>query len=321
MNATDHSETLVSLMSVQPSTVTTDDGVRISVREWGPRTAPLTVIFAHGFCLQTSTWAAQLEYLRQHWGDTVRLVAYDQRGHGESGVAPPLSYTIDQLGCDMQAVLDAVAPDGPILLVGHSMGGMSILSHARQHPEMIGSRVVGAALISTSARGLAMAGLFPIANTPVINAVRAVSARLPLGSRPLSAVLPALALDHITYGRGAIPKPVRSHTHRVITGTKLATCTGFLESLQHQDTSDALATLSTIPTFVACGDVDYVTPLRNSIHLVSGLNRSTVFIRIPKAGHLAHLEQPAVVSEAIVALAARSATTAGLGSVPTASVC
>ncbi|MDV8007018.1 alpha/beta fold hydrolase [Rhodococcus sp. IEGM 1318] len=240
MNATDHSETLASLMSVQPSTVVTDDGVRISVREWGPRTAPLTVIFAHGFCLQTSTWAPQLEYLCQHWGDTVRMVAYDQRGHGESGGAPPLSYTIDQLGCEMQAVLDAVAPDGPILLVGHSMGGMSILSHARQHPEIIGSRFVGAALISTSARGLAMAGLFPIANTPVINTVRAVSARLPLGSRPLSAVLPALALDHIIYGRGAIPKPVRSQTDRVITSTRLATCTGFLESLQHQDTSDAL---------------------------------------------------------------------------------
>ncbi|WP_206492824.1 alpha/beta fold hydrolase [Rhodococcus sp. KRD162] len=319
MNVIDHTAT-TTLMSGEASTIATEDGVPLRVREWGPRSAPLTVVFSHGFCLQTSTWAPQLAYLRSHWGDEVRLVAYDQRGHGESGTPPAHSCTIDQLGRDVQSILDAIVPSGPTLLVGHSMGGMSILSHARQYPQMIGSRVAAAALISTSARGLATAGLFPIVNTPVINTLRAVSARLPLGSCPLSAVIPPIALDHITYGRGAIPKHVRRHTHRVITSTRLATCAGFLESLQHQDTSDALNTLSTIPTIVACGDADYVTPLRNSIHLVSGLNRDTLFVRIPKAGHLAHLEQPDVVSEAIVALAARSARTAGHGSAPTASV-
>ena len=49
---------------------------------------------------------------------TVRQVIYDQRSHGRSERAPRASCTIDQLGHDLAAVIRALAPDGPLVLVG-----------------------------------------------------------------------------------------------------------------------------------------------------------------------------------------------------------
>ena len=55
------------------------------------------------------------------------------------------------LGRDLDAVLRALAPDGPLVLVGHSMGGMTIMALAEQRPELFAERVAGVALLSTSA--------------------------------------------------------------------------------------------------------------------------------------------------------------------------
>ena len=58
--------------------------------------------------------------------------------------------TIDQLGRDLKAVIDAAAPEGPLVLVGHSMGGMTVMALADQYPELIRDRVVGVAFVGTS---------------------------------------------------------------------------------------------------------------------------------------------------------------------------
>ena len=52
-------------------------------------------------------------------------------------------------------MIDAVAPTGPLMLVGHSMGGMTIMALASQRPELFDERVYGVALIATTAGGLA----------------------------------------------------------------------------------------------------------------------------------------------------------------------
>ena len=130
------------------SVVTTADGVDLAVREVGPADAPLTVVFSHGFCLRMAAFHFQRVRLEQEWGEQVRMVFYDQRGHGQSAEAPPDTYTIEQLGRDLEAVLAATAPKGPVVLVGHSMGGMTVLSHARQYPQRYPTRIVGVALIS-----------------------------------------------------------------------------------------------------------------------------------------------------------------------------
>ncbi|HET9875841.1 MAG TPA: alpha/beta hydrolase, partial [Mycobacterium sp.] len=139
------------LDSDRSSVVTTDDGVQLAVRDVGPLDAPLTVVFAHGFCLRMGSFHFQRARLTQEWGRQVRMVFYDQRGHGASEIAPPDTYTVPRLGQDLEAVLAAAAPRGPVVLVGHSMGGMTIMALAELYPEMFVDQIRGVVFISTSA--------------------------------------------------------------------------------------------------------------------------------------------------------------------------
>ena len=100
-------------------------GAALSVR--GARQTPVTVVLCHGYALSMDSWHFQRKALRGRY----RLVCWDHRGHGRSGSGPAGSATIDQVGADLAAVLDAVAPTGPLVLIGHSMGGMTIMSLGR----------------------------------------------------------------------------------------------------------------------------------------------------------------------------------------------
>ena len=98
--------------------VLASDGVPLHVEIDGPDTAPVTIIFCHGYTLNQDCWHFQRRDLADY-----RLVFWDQRDHGRSGRAEPDGATIDQLGADLKAVIDATVP-GPatVVLVGHSMG-------------------------------------------------------------------------------------------------------------------------------------------------------------------------------------------------------
>src|SRR3954452_6711136 len=139
-----------------PMTIVADDGVplHVEVDELDPSlrrpTSPLTLVFCHGYALSLDCWHFQ----RAAYRGLVRSVYYDQRSHGRSGRSHVDHATIDQLGHDLRTVLDHVVPEGPVVLIGHSMGGMTIVALAEQHPELIGDRIVGAGLISTTAGGL-----------------------------------------------------------------------------------------------------------------------------------------------------------------------
>ncbi len=119
----------------EPSSVTADDGIRLSCEEIEPRDGRpvLTVVLVHGFALDRRTWHFQRQALAAVTDPSIRLVLYDQRSHGRSERAPVESCTIEQLGHDLDAVIRALAPDGPLVLVGHSMGGMTIMALAEQH--------------------------------------------------------------------------------------------------------------------------------------------------------------------------------------------
>ena len=111
-----------------------------AVEEIGPPDAPLTVVFVHGYTLSMASWtfqrrtlAAELATANGHRPDA-RLVFYDQRGHGASGRGDADHSTIEQLARDLEAVLESRVPRGPVVLVGHSMGGMTIMGLAALRP-------------------------------------------------------------------------------------------------------------------------------------------------------------------------------------------
>ena len=135
-------------------TVMTSDGLALYAEVDEPEDPPApgtpTVVFVHGYALNLDSWHFQRLALR----GTHRLVFYDQRSHGRSGRSRPEHCTIDRLGEDLGRVIDDLAADGPVVLVGHSMGGMTILALAQLYPEWFGDRVVGVTLVSTCADGM-----------------------------------------------------------------------------------------------------------------------------------------------------------------------
>jgi pimeloyl-ACP methyl ester carboxylesterase len=288
--------------------VTTADGVPLVVREVGPVTAPLTVVFAHGFCLRMGSFHFQRAALAQRWGDQVRMVFYDQRGHGQSSAAPVETYTVEQLGQDLETILQVMVPRGPVVLVGHSMGGMTVLSHARQFPQHYGPRIVGAALISSAAEGLSRSPLGEILQNPALEAVRFAARYAPkMVHRTRGAARSVLRpiLRTASFGDEAMSPSVVAFSEDMIHDTPIATLVEFLHALEVHDESAGLPVLARIPTMIACGDHDVLTPVKHSEEMAAVLS-DTELVIVPGAGHLVQLEAPDVINDALVRLVERA---------------
>lgn len=288
--------------------VTTPDGIPLVVREVGPITAPLTVVFAHGFCLRMGSFHFQRAALADRWGDQVRMVFYDQRGHGQSSPAPVDTYTVTQLGQDLETILQVMVPRGPIVLVGHSMGGMTVLSHARQFPKQYGSRIVGAALISSASEGLSRSPLGEILQNPALEAVRFAARYAPkLVHRTRGAARSVIRpiLRAASYGDDHMSPSVLAFSEKMIHDTPIATLVEFLHALEVHDESAALPVLARIPTLIACGDHDVLTPVVHSAEMADALPDCDLLI-VGGAGHLVQLEQPELINDALVELVERA---------------
>ena len=135
--------------------VHTADGAELNVLRY-PATDPLlldgddtsdVVVFVHGWACNTTYWNPQVNHLLGRR----TVVVYDQRGHGESrlGRARP---TLEVLARDLEAVLAAVVPPGrKAVLIGHSLGGITIQAWADQHADEVNERVSAVVLQSTAA--------------------------------------------------------------------------------------------------------------------------------------------------------------------------
>ena len=288
--------------------VTTPDGVPLAVREVGPADARLTVVFAHGFCLRMGAFHFQRARLAEQWGDQVRMVFYDQRGHGLSGDAPPDTFTVPQLGQDLEAVLAVMAPRGLVVLVGHSMGGMTVLSHARQFPKRYPNRIVGAAMIASAAEGVSRSPLGEILRNPALEAARFAVRYAPKTvnhGRGAARSIIGPVLRAASYGDEKVSRSVVAFSEKMMHETAMTTMIGFLHALEVHDETAGLKTLAKVPTLIACGDHDLLTPMEYSQDMAVTLPKSELVIA-EGAGHLVQLEQPEVIDDALVRLVERA---------------
>jgi pimeloyl-ACP methyl ester carboxylesterase len=239
----------------------------------------------------------------------VRMVFYDQRGHGRSGEADPETYTLTQLGQDLQTVLKAIAPRGMIVLVGHSMGGMTVLAHARQYPEQYGRRIVGAALISTAAEGVSRSPLGEILKNPALEAVRFTARSAPKlmnRGRNVSRSLIGPVLRAASFSDLQVSRSLDAFSQRMMNGTPIPTMVGFLDALENHDETAGLWTLLRVPTLVACGDHDLLTPDEYSRKMAACMPLSELVI-VAGASHLALLDKPDAINDGLVRLVKRAA--------------
>jgi pimeloyl-ACP methyl ester carboxylesterase len=294
-------------------TVVADDGLPLHVEVVDEDAAPPTVVFVHGFTLSMDCWHFQ----RRELDDVGRRVFYDQRSHGASGRSARERCTIDQLGRDLHTVLEATAARGPVVLVGHSMGGMTLLALADQHPELFrpidqGGRVAGVALIGTAAGAFAetifgIPGVIGRALRPVApGVVRAANRRahmLERGRRAGSDVA-FLLTRALSYG-GDVPPSLVAFMERMVAGTPVEVMTEFFDTFLTHDKLAALDVLRQVPTLILCGDADRLTPVHNSRAMAEALPDAELVV-VPGAGHMVMLERPAVVNGALRRLLART---------------
>lgn len=288
--------------------VTATDGVPLAVREVGPADARLTVVFAHGFCNSMGSFHFQRARLAEQWGDQVRMVFYDQRGHGQSAAGPIASYNVPQLGQDLESVLRVMVPRGPVVLVGHSMGGMTVLSHARQFPQRYPSRVCGVAIIASAAQGVSRSPLGEVLRNPAVEAVKAAVRFAPVTvtrGRGAARSVISPVLKAASFGDARVSPSVVAYAEKMMHNTSMRTTVEFLHALEVHDEAGALPVLEKVPALIACGDRDLLTPLAKSEAMARQLPKSELVIA-EGAGHMVHMEQPELINDALVHLVERA---------------
>ncbi|GII66411.1 lipase [Sphaerisporangium krabiense] len=299
----------------RPVTVRTSDGVELYAEVDGPEDAPLTIVFCHGYTLNLDSW----HYQRRDLRDTHRLVFWDQRCHGRSTRTPAEDCTIDRLGADLAEVLKTLVP-GPCVLVGHSMGGMTVMALAERHPELFGDKVRGVALISTSAGKLAELTLgLPALFSKVVHRAAAPAVTL-LGrraalidkGRQAGSDVSFLVLRYLGFGDATKISPtVVDFAESMIRSTPTDVIADFYPALMSHDKLSALGVLDKVPTEIIVGDKDWLTPTEHSRAIHASLPTARL-TEIEGASHLVLLEEPETVTGAIARLVER-ALEAGAG--------
>jgi len=289
-----------------PVTVRTDDGLALHAEVdeaagAGTGQPEPTLVFVHGYALNLDCWHFQRQYFRgKH-----RLVFYDQRSHGLSERTDREHATIDQLGHDLCRVIEHLVPEGPVVLIGHSMGGMTIMAFAEHHPDVFASRVRGVALISTTAGGLkthrVVSKLIPDAiGGQVGHRLIAALARAPGlvdRVRRRGSNLGFMVAEEFAFG-GDVPASYVEFVDNMLADTPFEVLALFFPNFDTLDKFTVLALFARVPTYIISGTKDLLTPIGHSRKMASRLPDAKL-VECPGAGHMVILEQKDAVNAAL----------------------
>jgi pimeloyl-ACP methyl ester carboxylesterase len=290
-------------LSERPGTerrVTSFDGTELAVNVTGPEGAP-TLVFAHGITLDMTAWHFQWRDL----SDEYRCVLYDQRGHGRSAKAANGDYSLEALGRDLKAVLDATGTEAPVVFIGHSMGGMGIVSFAELFPEEFGTRVKAVVLANTAASDVvkevlggmaARVGKFllPTPRRFLSKPERAFWVRS--GALGLSPDIAFLVVRLTNFGSQASPSVV-DHVASIAGQAPAEVWTDLIVSVAEINLAHALEHI-TVPTLVLAGDVDRLIPPASALAIKRRLPQGKMVV-LRDAGHCAMLERHDLFNRAV----------------------
>jgi pimeloyl-ACP methyl ester carboxylesterase len=283
--------------------VKTHDGLDLNVRVEGPADAAVTVVFSHGWTEDHDFWRYQVRDLRARFGHEVRLVTYDLRGHGLSDATPLEGATIENLGRDLSDIIDAHAPTGQLVLVGHSMGGMTLMELCDLRRELFEGRVVGVLLCNTSAGDLheVTLGLPRTGKRLKAKIARILELRARMLSRKQR--LRAPIVESLFARRFLFGDTYRMRDHMLIVESLIncppSTMRGFFDDMMEHDRHAHVERLAGIPTIILAGEKDLLTPVPHSRKLASAIPGCRLIVS-PGCGHMMPLERDEHVSHQLI---------------------
>lgn len=272
------------------------DGTRLHTEVFGPPDG-YPLVLAHGITCAIRVWHEQIAELAEHY----RVIAYDHRGHGRSGVPSRSHYTLDHLAADLDAVLEAtLVPGERAVIAGHSMGGIAIGAWSERYRHRVAQRADAVAMINTTSGDVVRQMKF-LALTPRLATPRAM-----VGSRVVKTFggFPALRaaerpsrrlMAALVVGRDAGPE-VTQLVYDLFAQTPPAGRGGcarmLMESIEKRPIGlDGL----TVPTLVIGSRHDRLLPLPAQRRIAESVPNLVDLVELP-GGHCAILEQPAEVN-------------------------
>ena len=245
----------------------TINGITLAYSDTG---SGLPIVFLHAFPLNRTMWAEQESALSSYH----RVITIDLRGHGESD-APLWHYSLDQAADDVCALLDHLSI-AQALFVGLSMGGYILLAFYRKYAD----RVKGMVLADTKAQ----------ADTPEGKAGRFQMAQIAYKQGPSAIadiMLPKLLSPATIQTRPEIVQRVRT----MIEGNQISGIAGDLMAMAERPDSGPLLKQIACPTQIIVGELDQATPPADANLMAEQIPHARLAV-IPRAAHLANLEQP-----------------------------
>lgn len=293
--------------------ITSPTGSTLYVEVHGPRDAP-PVILTHGWGLDSTIWY----YLRRHLSQRFRVIVWDLPGLGRSRAASGQAVDLSHFALDLKALLSLT--DGkPAVLVGHSIGGMTIQTLVRDHSEVLNGSVAGLVLVNTTytnpLRTMVLSGLAQALRWPLLEPLF----RLTIWLQPLvwlSAWQSYLSGSaHLANRIGFASHVTRSQLeHTTLLATRnppAASARGNL-AMFRWDADGALQTI-TVPTLILAGDSDLVTKCEASKTLARATPGGRLEV-IRDANHMGFLERSEIYNEQIARFCELNLVTrAGLG--------
>lgn len=290
-------------------TVRTGDGAELFVREFGPEDGE-PLVLCHGWVCCTEFWAPQINALAGRY----RVITYDQRGHGNSTMGTA-RLTSGTPGADLAEILRAlVDPARPAVIVGHSMGGMSIMSWAGRRPAEVSRYAKGIVLISTGANQLLQdLGVLPFKRRLPARAEALLRASIgnevPLTLPDEHFVTPLVmsGIRYVALSKHATRAEV-DFSARIVRSCSPKTRGAWGHMLADLDIYDGLENI-TVPTTVLVGEDDRLTPAVHSYRIAAKLADSGHlyrFVEIPGVGHMLPVEAVEQTNAEIMRLAQHS---------------
>jgi pimeloyl-ACP methyl ester carboxylesterase len=235
------------------------------------------LIFLHAFPLNRTMWAPQENALSSRF----RVITVDLRGHGDSD-APLWHYTLDQAADDVRALMDhlSIRQAG---LVGLSMGGYVLFAFYRKYPDRV--------------KGLVFADTRAQADTSEGRDARFHMAQVAYKKGP--AAIADLMIPKLLSPASINTNPDLVRTVRaMIEGNQVSGIAGDLMAMAERSDSIPLLQQITCPTQIIVGELDQATPPSEAELMANRIPGARLSV-IPKAAHLANLEQPDIFNQVI----------------------